>query len=75
MRKRNRIHKRVPVVSWRASVDANCAAQIDLRDQIALLEAGHQKTAAQKQLVTLGTDLVALNFEISLHLLQNRSLA
>jgi hypothetical protein len=70
LNKRNRTHQRVPVVSLRASVDANCAGQDKLRSEISLLESGPQKAAAQKQLTTLGTNLLALNVEISLHLLQ-----
>ena len=67
----SRIHKTVPVVSLRTSVDSNCAAQAKLRNEISLLEIGPQKSAAQEQLLILGTDLIALNVEIRLRLLQN----
>jgi len=58
-------------VSLRASVDANCAAQARLRDEISLLETGAKKSAAQERLTALDTKLIALNVEISMRLMQN----
>jgi hypothetical protein len=52
-------------------VDANCAAQARLRDEISLLETGAKKSAAQERLTALDTKLIALNVEISMRLMQN----